>query len=527
MKFNAESLEWALTHLLNLSDTDIFPPAFEFQAIREHWTAQGGVRQWFLRQDPGEWTWGTQRRCLAPKHRFGFRISTQLDPLDSIALAALVHRIGSDIEKKRVLASRQIVHSYRFKPASDGRMYDPDYGWDSFRAKSKELVAGDGITHVVVADIADFFPRLYSHPLENEVADCTTKHRATALAVLRALKQLNQTISYGLPVGPSPSRLLAELALTIVDKTLLDANVIYCRFSDDFRIFCKSSREAHERLALLAQVLFEGLGLTLQQHKTSILSASRFRRLIVSPQRQIRSRLSQQFQEILDDLGIHNPYKPIDYKHLSPQKKSMVDSMNLGQVLEEQIDCGEELDILVTAFVLRRLAQLEDANHIDTVLDNLDTLYPVFPDAVRYIASLTSLHANRRRSLGARLLAALDDTVSGHLEFHRCWVLNVFAESADWNNEKTLATLQKRWDDVFSRRELILARGKAGHSQWFKSQKVHFGNLGPWERRAFLYAASCLPGDEARHWWKGLKEAGALSTLDQAVIVYAKNHPIC
>ena len=526
MDFKSDSLDWALEHALSLGDTDIFPTPFEYEAIKGHWKAQGGVRQWMLEQDPSLWATRTHRRCLVPKHRFGFRISTQLDPLDFLAFSSLVHDLGKDIEKARVPPSQNVVHSYRFKPDASGQLYDSAYGWNTFVTESRRLASSGGYEYVVLADIADFFPKLYAHPLENELIACTGQRKSTANAVLGFLKQWNHTISYGVPVGPAASRLLAELALSMIDKALLNKGANYCRFSDDFRIFCKTSRDAHVLLAFLAQRLFDGLGVTLQQHKTRIVTVKEFKRTLLSPSRQARLRLSGQFSDLLASLGIKNPYKKIDYDHLSPEKKAQVDALNLGEILSEQIELGDDLDIPVTTFVLRRLAQLEDDEHAEAVLGSLDVLYPVFPDAVGYLASLRSLHGNRKRSIGKKLLEALDSTVSGHLEFHRCWVLNVFAKSDEWDNETLLADLESRWSDVFTRRELILARGKAGHADWFKSEKVNSGNLGPWERRAFLYAASCLPGDEARHWWDNLKRRPDTDVLDKAIMAYARSTPI-
>ncbi|MBX3450122.1 MAG: RNA-directed DNA polymerase [Planctomycetaceae bacterium] len=526
MKFKSAALDWALEHIIRHGDTDIFPRLFEFDAIKGHWKGGGGVREWMLSQDPLKWQSRPLRRCLAPKHRFGFRISTQLDPLDSIAYAALVYDLGKDIEKRRLPCDREIVHSYRFSPKPNGQLYHSDYGWKSFQKRSKSLAENPKCTHVVVADVADFFPKIYSHPLENELVACTARHKSAAKALLRMLKHWNSTISYGVPVGPAVSRLVSELALTIIDNALVGANAVYCRFSDDFRIFCHSQREAHERLAFLAQMLFEGLGLTLQQSKTRIQTSVEFSKTLVSPRQQERRRLSSQFDDIIDAIGLSDPYKKIDYESLNKVQKAMVDSLNLSQVLAEQIVLGEDLDIPVASFVLRRLSQLRDSSSFARVLERLDALYSVFPDAISYIASLEGIHGNTRRVIGAKLLSALDDTVSGHLEFHRCWVLSVFANSDKWDNEHVLGGLESKWSDIFTRRELIIARGRAGHDSWFKKEKLNFENMGPWERRAFLYAASCLPGDEPKHWWDGLKQGGKLDPVERAIVGYGKQHPI-
>jgi len=522
------SLDWALEHIETYGDTDLFPVPFEYAAIRRTWKNQGGVREWLLAQDIQKWECRARRRCLVPKHRFGFRISTQLDPLDTLVYTALVYDLGRDIERQRIPITKKAVHSYRFLPGQAGQFYDPHYGWESFRKHSLEQIRTGDFGAVVVADIADFFPRVYAHPLENALSTCTQTRRRKAKAIQSILKQWNQTISYGLPVGPSASRLLSELALTIVDDRLADEGIPFCRFSDDYRMFCKDERTAYDRLALLAQILFDGLGLTLQQQKTRILNRQQAFEYFMTPRRKERARLSAEFASILDNLGLTDRYRKLDYDSLAPDVKAQVNALNLEQVLEEQIDLGESIDVLLASFVLNRLTQLQNKKPLARVMASLDVLYPVFKDVVGYVSSVAiNLHFSKRKALGKQLLDLLDDAIPGHLEYHRCWILNVFAESGKWDNEEALASVKPQaWGDDFSRRELILARGRAKHKTWFKSEKLRIDNLAPWDRRAFLYAASCLPGDEAEHWWNGLKRAGKLDPLEGAVVAYARQDPI-
>ena len=71
--------------------------------------------------------------------------------------------------------------------------------------------------------------------------------------------------------------------------------------------------------------------------------------------------------------------------------------------------------------------------------------------------------------------------------------------------------------------ELTLAIGRSGHSHWFRSRKRNVLQLAPWERRAFLVAASCLPNDEYDHWYKSIRRQ--LDELDRAVVDWAKANP--
>ena len=73
------ALDWALEHARTYRDTDIFPEVFEFEAIAGSWNE---IKAAIQATDVLVWKVRPFRRSLVPKHRFGFRSSTQLDPLN-------------------------------------------------------------------------------------------------------------------------------------------------------------------------------------------------------------------------------------------------------------------------------------------------------------------------------------------------------------------------------------------------------------------------------------------------------------
>jgi hypothetical protein len=118
------ALNWALKHALTVGDTDIFPEVFEFHAIADDWE---NIKKSIQEIDIVEWKVRPFRRCLVPKHRFGFRVSTQLDPLDFLIFTALIKEIGKKLELVRIPSIDNIVHSYRFAPTADGHMFSDQY----------------------------------------------------------------------------------------------------------------------------------------------------------------------------------------------------------------------------------------------------------------------------------------------------------------------------------------------------------------------------------------------------------------
>lgn len=67
-----------------------------------------------------------------------------------------------------------------------------------------------------------------------------------------------------------------------------------------------------------------------------------------------------------------------------------------------------------------------------------------------------------------------------------------------------------------------LALGVAGVGHWFRSQRGDISLMDPWERRAFLAGASCLPVDERKHWYASVKPN--LDALELAVVEWAKDN---
>lgn len=521
LKLAEKSLDWAMLHIENYGDTDIFPIPFEFEAIRNRWNQD--IRPWLRGQDILQWIPRPYRRCLTPKHRYGFRIATQLDPLESIVFTALVLEIGKDIEAARIPKEENIAFSHRFAPKVSGKMYDVKYTWDSFQDYSRELVESNEYSYVVLADIADFYPRIYFHPLENALSECTKKNNHV-LAITSMIKNWNFSVSYGIPVGAAASRILAELVIDDVDRGLLSEGVKHCRYVDDYRIFCKNEREAHEKLALLANILFENHGLTLQQHKTRILDIREFNdRYLQRENNQELNSLSDKFYEILDDLGIENIYEEIDYNDLKPEVQAQIDSLNLMGILEEQVNSKETIDTPLVGFILKRLKQIDSEDSVDLVLNNINQLYTVFKDVMTYITSLRALDNTKKHEIGSKLIQLLDDSIVSHLEYHRLWIFDTFTKDREWDNEGKFVSLYNSYHDEFSQRKLILALGRAQQHSWFKSRKRTVNQMSPWLKRAFLAAASCLPGDEAEHWYRSLQTS--LDPLELAITKWVKENP--
>jgi len=520
LKLQTSSLDWVLKHALKFGDTDVFPIPFEYEAIRDNW---GDMRDFLSNIDVTRWSTRPHRSLLSPKSKFGFRVITQLDPLDFLLYAAAVYEIGSDIEAARIPTSEKIVMSYRFSPDSEGRMFDPTFGYSDFRKQGRDIFQKENFSHVAIADIADFYSRIYVHRLRNPLNACTKKN-SHVTSIMSLLSGWSGTESFGIPIGNAPSRMLAEITINDVDRMLLAKNIRYIRYNDDYRLYANSYGEGYRHLAFLASMLFDSHGLTLQPQKTIVLNKEDYLKKFVGiPEEKEITAVETKFEELIDDLGISDPYEDIEYDDLDDEQKELIDSLNLTDLFNEELQKKDEIDYFTIKFIIRRMGQLGDSSILDSVLGNLEILYPVFSDIIRYIGNLRYLTSQESKRIGGRILSLLENSIVSELDYHRMWALELFARSGKWNNDQQFFTLLEKLNDMHSRRKIILAMGRAGQNPWFQSRWRRLFEESHWPRRALLAAASCMPADARQHWY-GSVEA-KLDPLEKCVMRWARRNP--
>lgn len=483
--FNASpvALDWALKHVESFGDTVFVPRAFEYEAIRNNWT---DVRAWLASQDLREWQSRSYRRFLARKSAYSFRFVTQLDPLEYLLFTALLYEVGPQLEGIRSPKSDNRVYSWRFELKADGQMYDPAYRWNDFNSRCLELAQEPNCEWVVVADIADFFPHIYIHPVETALESATARSPA-AYCLLRMISNWNAFVSYGLPVGLAGSRIIAEATINDLDLALTGARRRYCRYSDDIRVFCRSEADATSALEHLAAHLFNTHGLTLQPSKTLIVNRIDYiRRFAISGERAEIESLGAKLQELLESAGWEDEYEEeIEYDDLPDETQSEIDKLNLIDVLKEQIS-AERIDPIVSGFVLHRLKQLGIPEASTLVLENIDKLFPVIDSAVRYLESLRELSDADRRDIGKTVLQAAQKGTTSSYE--RMCLISLFTKGTEFDNENEFERVYDQWADPSARRETTLALGRAHKSHWFQARRQNVAELDPWSRRAFLAA---------------------------------------
>lgn len=164
------SLNWALKHVRQEGDTDLFPQPFEFDVVKKFWPT---VLADLKKVEINKHNWQGARHLMVPKSEFAFRSVCQLDPLDSLLFAGIIKEIGAKIERKRLLDSENAVFSYRFDPDPSGRLYAANTGWENFWKISSSHC--DNFGCVLVTDISDYYNQIYHHTIENQLDECGVK----------------------------------------------------------------------------------------------------------------------------------------------------------------------------------------------------------------------------------------------------------------------------------------------------------------------------------------------------------------
>jgi hypothetical protein len=499
----------------------VVPVPFEYQAIKFDWKK---VKEALLAQDVLQWKTRPTRVLMSPKARNGFRSITQLDPLDFIVFVALIKDIAKDIEARRIPVAQERVFSYRVNVKSGGQIFNHNIGYRQFLEKCQRKLATDAsILSIATTDISDFYSRIYHHRLENALQIATPTKINHIRALMNMLSGWNATESHGIPIGSAPTRLLAELTLSDVDEAMLAAGFDFIRFNDDYRIFCKTYEESYRAVAFLADVLSRNHGLSLQAQKTGFYDRNQFReKFLTTPLDREMDSLHSRFEDLVRELGLNDWYEEIDYDDLTEEQQVAIDSLNLEQLLREELD-EDEPELPLIRFVLRRLGQLGNDAVLDDLFDNFEKIHPSLPDICRYVRNLRYLNPSQKSDLGARMLSLLDGPVVKGLEYHRMWILDLFVSSREWDNEQKFYQLYAAETDPACRRNLILAMGRAHQTHWFQSQWRTLFDQAHWSRRAVLAGASCLAADARKHWFRSVESQ--LDILELAVIRWATKHP--
>lgn len=484
-----DSISFAVANIAKYGDTDVFP-----FPIENHWFHDAHAQVVKLLTSIDEDFDNSVGRypivsvkSLSSVGYSGFRAATQIDPIWNAYLLALVIELGHDIENARIPSNREVIFSYRYAPdLSQHTLFSTDIGWAAFQ--NIALKKADSSSYILSTDISDFYPRIYHHRLENALHQaCQNKTAIDRIKTI--LFRLSGETSYGLPVGGNAARILAELLLNRVDRLLLSYRIEFVRFVDDYYIFAESRQQAQEALVLLSEFLLPE-GLSLSRAKTRFMTSAEFQRS--SPMAKPEVAESRDESETRNFLKLRlrfDPYSPTaeeDYTQLSAE----LDKFDIVGMLAREFGKSRVDETLVRQLVkgIRFLKRGIREQAIQSLLQNLGLLYPVFPTVVILLRSIIGdIETETRESIFEAIRGLFRNEshiimVPANLAFA---VRLVAYDRHDVTDSLLIEIYNRSRIDMMIKRDILLAMAYRRGSYWLSPAIRQFAVVTPWEKERF------------------------------------------
>nr|WP_186812202.1 RNA-directed DNA polymerase [Paenibacillus xylanexedens] len=516
MKLKEESIKWAINHLQLEKDADLFPSPKEINVFND---LKEKVITRLKDYDVTQHQFSPSRRFVIPKTELSYRIATQLDPIDSLLIAAVIFEYGHLIENRRRPKEEETVFSYRFAPKGDGTFYSNENSWKEFWTSC--LQKSKRKRYVVQMDISDFYNQIYHHTVENQLGESGLPNSINKF-IMRLLEDITKTVSRGIPIGPHSSHLLAEMTLIPIDDSLSIKGIDFCRYADDIYVFCDDEKEAQITVYQMAEILDKQQKLVLQKQKTDIIKAETFTRICENMLND--NPLNENEDQMIKVLKKYTTgsYKGIDFRQLDPEDQELFADYNINEVLEKYLNAIDP-DYKKIRWLYRRLGQLGAPGGIEYTIENINRLIPAISDVCHYLIAASRNFEDDFLKLGDQVVTMLEDELIQANEYFYIAILNLFACNSDLNHLKKLLSLYKS-SSPEAKRKIIFAAHEAGASTWIRELKELYSALDPWSRRAMLIACQILPEDERTHYLKHIKKTHPLSLSEELILEWSINN---
>jgi len=204
-----------------------------------------------------------------------FGIPTPMTYCDLVyELACNWKHIKQHMREKTSLNTHKVSRIHIRKMHDNDALFEMNYSnWKIDGSPVPDLMLGNN--YQVKADISNCFPSIYSHALPWALVgkDTAKKYKTNTRKWYNKLdkrtRNLKNSETQGILIGPHVSNILSEIILTEIDSKL-SAKWFYVRNIDDYTCYVESDEKAQSFLAELSSELRE-YNLSLNHKKTSIL----------------------------------------------------------------------------------------------------------------------------------------------------------------------------------------------------------------------------------------------------------------
>lgn len=507
VKLSHSQLDAAFSAIQHHGYGSFFPLPPEFPIIDKAWV---DIRSHLAGIDLDTYLCYEALKTFVPKSRLNVRFVSFLHPFDLIFYTALVRVLRDEIAASRLPLNSHKVFSFRSDKASGDMLYASKPGYREFRDRQRKKIKAKSTKFVGVADIADFYPRIYQHRLKNALQVATSVEKRDVIRVLeKLLTRFSGGPSYGIPVGPAASRPLGEAILIDVDSALKASGVDFVRFVDDFVIFGSKYEIVESALHFLGETLFMQHGLTLQTAKTHIFTDTDFKESYLldhSEKEMTRRRLIE--------IMMGEDYEERSYDELEVAEREEIDALNLAEMLEDALSPDQVIDYSEVSFILGRLSALKRPDLIPIVLKNIKRLYPVAHSVAVFFQGFDSLASRDRKRIAKALIEPLvTNRKPKPPVYYAIWILHLFSQNVAWNHADDLLNIFRETPSHIVKRYAALALSSSGSRVHALVLKEHLSSAPPLVRTAILLATKKLGEDERVHWVRGLGLSDPLERL--------------
>jgi hypothetical protein len=481
-----KELKDAVDYLTLYGDNDILPKLFEFEVIQKHFKKFIS----FLRNNNYYSTPNRNSRyIMLPKpHSNGFRVVYQMDPIHSILFYTYVRKISAKIEKVRIPIDREMVYSHRLNSQKSHHLYDNRYTYNEFLDRAEFHILNDEFKLVILTDISDFYLRIYHHDLENCLSDLKGGNSKIKTNIMKLLENITNNETIGVPIGPEPSHLLAELVLNQIDQLLLEKGIVFCRYSDDFCFICNNKHEAAKILEDFAETLYIRLKLTINAQKTGVYTVPEAiekienKRNLYIPYNPSEDDLKNYLKNKIGDDHFDNS----DLSKLNYQDEEIIKSIDFSSDL---LDI-ESLEIKNNA--LSCITKIRAGEYAELILDHIDDFSQLIRPLCKYFKSLDNPSSNHYGIIKNKMLRVLKKSIISVSKYKKMLWLNIYVDNFKLAPEDFLLDYYYNASDL-EKREIIQIFGKLKNQAFFNNELKRIDQYcNPWVRRALLYGSQCV-----------------------------------
>ena len=305
-----------------------------------------------------------------------------------------------------------------------------------------------------------------------------------------------------------------------MDKFLISKGCRHTRYVDDFRIFCKSPKDANRALHDLSDYLFTAHRLSLQPGKTRIITVAEFKGAwLENPgfiERQHQAKKLEEYLELLRDALGYN----FTEDDLGKDDKRDI-ALNTLDTLEELFNlcvAQRPLRLGLARHLLRQAGAMRTNRILRMVLRNIHRLAPVLRDVFVYLYRVKQSRSSHE--VVSELENVARDSEIALLPFVHEWVVDALTgKYANIDNRlfSNILKLPPTSENLRPRAFEAIAQKRV---EWVRQYKETWNGTASWDRRAIILAGSILPADERRSWCNLVDALG--DPLDKAVSAYIR-----